>query len=107
MLFGETYTKRSAGDIPAVRFYKGKPVPWIVHDCDETNSCRFCRRQKREFAKSLSAPPDPLLCCERYQNLVCNGACKEETPAVHFEGRQTLCPVCERNYTSGDEACDH
>lgn len=41
--------------IPTVRFYRGEPIPWKVHDCDESNSCSFCRAEKRKFAAAWKA----------------------------------------------------
>lgn len=35
-----------------VRFYKGKEIPWEVHDCDDTENCSFCKQLKRKFVKN-------------------------------------------------------
>lgn len=75
MLFGETYTQRSAGDIPSVRFYKGKPVPWNPHDCSGENSCSFCRRQKREFVASLSEPVETPVAQHKFEEGGQQGRC--------------------------------
>lgn len=51
-IFGQVYEdrqrpiRRGLG----VRFYKGERVPWIPHDCTESNSCSFCRNRKRTMA---------------------------------------------------------
>lgn len=35
----------------SVRTYRGETIPWKVHDCTESNSCTFCRAQKRKFVE--------------------------------------------------------
>lgn len=54
----------------SVCWYRGQRVPWVPHDCTETNSCSFCRRKKREFAALFKAK---------------NPAKKKVTPAMMSE----------------------
>lgn len=37
--------------VRTVRKYKGLTIPWVAHDCDSTESCRYCRYRKREFIR--------------------------------------------------------
>ena len=55
-----------------VRYYKGERIPWKPHDCTESNTCTFCRREKRRFISALNShkaqtpmhtPPDKCPKC--------------------------------------------
>jgi 2-iminoacetate synthase ThiH len=54
-MFGETYEERKHTERRKlhVRYYRGRKIPWISHDCNEANSCKFCRWRKREYKKEL------------------------------------------------------
>ena len=55
-----------------VRYYKGERIPLKPHDCTESNTCTFCRREKRRFISALNShkaqtpmhtPPDKCPKC--------------------------------------------
>jgi hypothetical protein len=53
-LLGEVYSsgersRHRGSEHLGVRYYKGEEIPWQVHDCSESDSCKFCRWMKRQF----------------------------------------------------------
>ena len=67
-----------------VRYYKGERIPWKPHDCTESNTCAFCRREKRRFISALNSHkaqtpmhtfdrfgPVRLCCGKRHFGVVC------------------------------------